>query len=118
MVYTVGIKRKWLPGYTKYRVTEHRTQFTMREHTLLRPRLILSLEDGREIAIANFLTRDFVLYQDYKTAQAALRIEQESEKLYQEEKKIEQLKDDLYDHYQLSLKPPVMSEVVPIQKQA
>lgn len=91
MTYTIGIKRKWLPGYTKYRVTQHRTQFNVGGKELPHPRLVLTLVNGDELAISAIDTRDFIVYVDFQREQARVRRENEIEtekQLWEEFKQI------------------------------
>lgn len=77
MVYTIGIKRKFWFGFTKYLVKGHRTQFELQNHKLDKPRLILTLEDGSELALADVMNRDFILYSDFKDVQRKMEDERE-----------------------------------------
>jgi len=78
MFYTVGIKRKWLPGYKKYQVKGHRTEAKITayvygpggkiieqmpiEHS---PTLVLTMRDESQLFIRNILEREWKLYPDY-----------------------------------------------------
>jgi len=63
MSYTLGIKRRFWPGYTKYRVTAHETDYNANEI-----RLIIHLADGSKMVIPNMDRRVFKLYPDFSIA--------------------------------------------------
>lgn len=108
MTYTIGIKRKWLPGYKKYLVTQHRTQFVVGGKELPHPRLVLSLVSGDELAIGMIDCRDFIVYADFQREQARIRREQEIE-----------TENQLFEDYkQARLAPAHEAPVVPIAKPA
>ena len=93
MFYTVGIKRKWLPGYKKYKVKGHRTEakilvnlFNAKgevseqigvEHP---PSLVLTMRDESQVIIRDILQKDWKLYPDYAhgIAEAMSKINKEA----------------------------------------
>ncbi len=58
MAYTIGIKRRWLPGYRKITVTGHEWQNW---------RFILNLTDGSQEHIPGFSTSVLKVYADFWT---------------------------------------------------
>jgi hypothetical protein len=71
--YTVGIKRRFLPGYRKFRVSVHE----YRADRLL----AMTLEDSSYVSV-DMVGRECKVYDDYNTAQRldAYREQQEAEK--------------------------------------
>lgn len=58
MAYTIGIKRRFLPGYRKVQVKGHDWQ---------NGRFILNLTDGSQLHIPGFQTPDVKVYPDFWT---------------------------------------------------
>lgn len=118
MVYTIGIKRKFWFGYQKFRVTAHRTQFEIGGVELKSPRLILTLEDGATVAIADIMSRDHVVYADFEEGKKKAEKEAEEKRQAELDKKataeVEQFMKEFQEWKAQAAKAPV----VPITKQA
>ncbi len=103
MVYTVGIKRRFWFGYTKYRVTKHQTQFGMTtdigSFTLGSPRLLLTLENGDTLAVAEILNRDFVIYADFELGRKKLEAERELDRIDAEARAADEEYHREYQHF-------------------
>ena len=78
MIYTVGIKNEFWPGYTKYKVKSHITESRIKTFTFdaygnvdqtfltdIPPRLVLVLVDETKILIPNIMDTTWKLYPDY-----------------------------------------------------
>lgn len=114
-VYTVGVKRRFLPGYTKYRVTAHKSQFDLNGYSLRIPRLVLTLADGSELALPGALDRGIIIYPDFKSGLD--RLESEAQEKLERAEADEAIK--LYEAFKASKQAgQQMSAVVPIPKQA
>ncbi len=71
VVYTVGIRRKFLPIYKKYKVVDHvqntfivRNEFKDALNVI--PRLFLDLVDGSQVCVSRIDQRDWKVYPDYR----------------------------------------------------
>ena len=87
---------------------------------LAAPRLILTLENGDELAIPNATNLQFILYADFKEAQVRLKEFEMMQREMDEAKAQEDLKETLYQEHLslLELKNSQLNDVIPIQKQA
>jgi hypothetical protein len=56
--YTIGIKRRFIPGYTKYRAVRHSWENF---------RFLVDLEDGSQLVIPGFRAEGLKVYPDFKT---------------------------------------------------
>jgi len=78
MIYTVGIKKKFWPGYKKYKVKSHLTETRVETYLFdaygkpretfmdqIRPRLVLTLVDDTKILVPNITETEWMLYPDY-----------------------------------------------------
>lgn len=64
IAYTVGIKRRFLPGFRKYTVTYHDTDEHMRLH--------MQLTDGSQIVVPGLHRQALKVYPDYRNAEIQL----------------------------------------------
>jgi hypothetical protein len=103
MRYTVLIKRKWLPGYTKYVVKDHEVDARMGQ-----PRIILMLSDGSLVALWG---RDYIVCPDYQAEVKRIKAEraQEKERIEFEAFKQQQAMQDV-----VPIKPAAVGQMPPV----
>jgi hypothetical protein len=78
MIYTIGVQRRFLPLFRKYRVTSHE----FRAEPL--PRLILVCEDGSQLAIPGLAQRIIKVYPDYQPPKELALVEDEAQEAVRE----------------------------------
>lgn len=74
-MYTVGIKRKFLPGFRRYKVTRHRAE---KVGGMEKPHMVLYLWRGGRLFVP--VDRgEFLIYPDYALHQKAIELVQQEE---------------------------------------
>ena len=75
-MYTIGIKRDFLPGFRTFFVKGHKTEAEIRYKSSdgrdiikpIKPRLVLTLSDDTTYIVSDIETRDWKLHRDFLLA--------------------------------------------------